>query len=237
MAKKPVTNEFDSAAYLLANPDVAAAGMDALTHYNQYGRTEGRTWGEAPMPMPKPFAYEDTSSPMPMPKPYMYEVPSEFDSTAYLAANPDVAAAGMDAAAHYNQYGRLEGRTWDTPAPAPTVEQALQSTFWDGGGQATPDNQNIYAWFAEGGEVGAPRYLDGESNGQADEIAATIEGSEPARLSHGEFVIPADIVAALGAGNSKAGAQTLYDMMDRIRTQAYGHNKQMRPVDPKTLPA
>ncbi|GAA3528203.1 glycosyltransferase [Zobellella aerophila] len=33
---------FDEAAYLLANPDVAAAGMDAWTHYCRYGRAEHR---------------------------------------------------------------------------------------------------------------------------------------------------------------------------------------------------
>lgn len=33
---------FDPALYLLANPDVAAAGVDAATHYLQYGRREQR---------------------------------------------------------------------------------------------------------------------------------------------------------------------------------------------------
>lgn len=99
------------------------------------------------------------------------------------------------------------------------------------------DNANLFA-YAEGGQVGEPRYLDGATNGQSDEIAATIEGEEPARLSHGEFVVPSDIVSALGAGNSKAGADVLYDMMDRIRMQAHGHTRQMRQVDPrKVLPA
>lgn len=34
-------------AYLNANPDVAASGMDAWTHYNTYGKNEGRTWPSA----------------------------------------------------------------------------------------------------------------------------------------------------------------------------------------------
>ena len=33
---------FDAAAYLLANPDVAAAGMNAAKHYRQFGKREGR---------------------------------------------------------------------------------------------------------------------------------------------------------------------------------------------------
>ena len=33
---------FDAAAYLLANPDVAAAGVDAAQHHRQFGQREGR---------------------------------------------------------------------------------------------------------------------------------------------------------------------------------------------------
>jgi SAM-dependent methyltransferase len=38
----PSMSEFDSNQYLLANPDVAAAGMDAREHYLTFGRHEGR---------------------------------------------------------------------------------------------------------------------------------------------------------------------------------------------------
>jgi cyclopropane fatty-acyl-phospholipid synthase-like methyltransferase len=37
-------------------------------------------------------------------------IPADFDSAAYLAAHPDVKAAGMDAAFHYRNWGRTEGR-------------------------------------------------------------------------------------------------------------------------------
>jgi hypothetical protein len=33
---------FSTNAYLSANPDVAASGMNALVHYEMYGRAEGR---------------------------------------------------------------------------------------------------------------------------------------------------------------------------------------------------
>ena len=36
------SNYFNGSAYLSANPDVAAAGMDPYQHYLQYGRAEGR---------------------------------------------------------------------------------------------------------------------------------------------------------------------------------------------------
>ena len=38
------------------------------------------------------------------------ELPGDFDPVEYLRANPDVAAAGVDAAQHYLDHGRREGR-------------------------------------------------------------------------------------------------------------------------------
>jgi hypothetical protein len=72
----------------------------------------------------------------------------------------------------------------------------------------------------------------------ADKIPASIGDKQQAKLSHGEFVIPADIVSALGSGNSSAGAKVLYGMMDRVRQHAHGTKKQIKPANlKKTLPA
>lgn len=95
---------------------------------------------------------------------------------------------------------------------------------------------------AGGGLMSLPRskgyYLGGTTNGMADRIPASINGSQPAALSDGEFVIPADVVSAVGGGNSNAGAQQFYNMMDRVRQQAYGRKSQINPVNPrKVLPA
>jgi len=92
--------------------------------------------------------------------------------------------------------------------------------------------------LARGGSTGQPRFLAGGTDGMADKIPATIEGGRPAKLGHGEFVIPADVVGALGSGNSEAGAKVLYDMMDRVRKHAHGTKKQIKPANlKKTLPA
>lgn len=97
--------------------------------------------------------------------------------------------------------------------------------------------------YAEGGATahGSEGLLHGPGDGQSDGIASLIhgkEGTEPVRLADGEFIIPADVVAALGAGSTKAGSSALYAMMDRIRQQAYGHTNQMNPVDHnKVMPA
>jgi len=81
--------------------------------------------------------------------------------------------------------------------------------------------------FAKGG-----RYLDGPTDGMADKIPSTIDGHQKAALSHGEFVIPADVVSHLGNGNSNAGAQKLYDMMARVRKARTGNQHQGKQINP-----
>jgi Ca2+-binding RTX toxin-like protein len=86
--------------------------------------------------------------------------------------------------------------------------------------------------MAKGGSTLPPRYLGGITDGMADKVAAHIDGKRPAALSDGEFVIPADVVSHLGNGNSSAGAQVLYDMMDRIRKERTGTTKQGKQINP-----
>ena len=98
---------------------------------------------------------------------------------------------------------------------------------------------------AAGGAIGpfdsAPRYLETGGmlgDGMSDDIPATIDGDQPAALSDGEFVIPADVVSHLGNGSSDAGAQQLYSMMDRIRQARTGNKEQGKEINPrKMMPA
>ena len=90
--------------------------------------------------------------------------------------------------------------------------------------------------LAQGGRPA--RYLRGGTDGMADEIKTDIDGKQPARLSHGEFVIPADVVSHLGNGNSDAGADVLYDMMAKVRKARTGTTKQGKQINPrKMIPA
>ena len=75
-------------------------------------------------------------------------------------------------------------------------------------------------------------YLGGPTDGMADKVPATIDGMQPAALSDGEFVIPADVVSHLGNGNSDSGAQNLYSMMERVRKDRTGNPNQGRQIDP-----
>jgi len=83
--------------------------------------------------------------------------------------------------------------------------------------------------FARGGVA---RYLQGETDGMADKIPSSIDGKQKAALSHGEFVIPADVVSHLGNGNSDAGAKKLYEMMSRVRKARTGNPKQGKKINP-----
>lgn len=98
----------------------------------------------------------------------------------------------------------------------PQPEQGT-ATMYDGG----------IAMLAKGG-----RYLSGATDGMADKLRTSIDGQQPAALSHGEFVIPADVVSHLGNGNSEAGAKKLYDMMDRVRKARTGTEKQGKKINP-----
>ena len=93
------------------------------------------------------------------------------------------------------------------------------------------NQQNAPIQMARGGIADAGRYLRGKTDGMADEIETSIDEEQPALLSHGEFVIPADVVSHLGNGNSEAGAEKLYSMMDRIREARTGTKEQGKEID------
>jgi hypothetical protein len=82
------------------------------------------------------------------------------------------------------------------------------------------------------------KYLTGATDGMADRVKANIDGRQEARLSDGEFVIPADVVSHLGNGNSDAGAKVLFAMMDKVRKARTGKTAQGTKIDPnKYVPA
>lgn len=83
--------------------------------------------------------------------------------------------------------------------------------------------------YAAGG-----RLLSGGGDGMSDSIPAMIDGPKPqqARLADGEFVVPADVVSHLGNGSTKAGANQLYTMMDKVRQARTGRAKQAPAINP-----
>jgi len=94
--------------------------------------------------------------------------------------------------------------------------------------------------FAAGGLSSLPEYkaggklLNGPGDGMSDSIPAVIQGQKPQRaaLADGEFVVPADVVSHLGNGSTKAGANQLYAMMDKVRQARTGSKKQGTQINP-----
>jgi hypothetical protein len=53
-----------------------------------------------------------------------------------------------------------------------------------------------------------------------------LDDSIPARLSQGEYVIPADVVSMMGDGSTEAGGQKLDELLARVRMHKTGTKKQ-----------
>ena len=60
------------------------------------------------------------------------------------------------------------------------------------------------------------RYLDGPGDGVSDSIPAIVDGEQPVLLSEGEYIIPAEVVSAVGNGSSDAGADKFTALVDTI---------------------
>ncbi len=119
----------------------------------------------------------------------------------------------------------LYGTSDNALAPMYTSDAVSKDGFGVGRLDALAERQE--PGYARGG------YLDGAGDGMSDSIPASIEGSQPARLADGEFVVPADVVSHIGNGSSKAGAKRLYAMLDRVREARTGTKKQGKEINPK----
>jgi hypothetical protein len=87
---------------------------------------------------------------------------------------------------------------------------------------ATPMRHEVVGRFEDGGMI------DGPGDGQSDDVPAIVNGHEPVKLADAEYIIPADVVSALGNGSSKAGAKVLDKTLKGIRMAAHGKSRQMK---------
>ena len=118
---------------------------------------------------------------------------------------------------------KMAGYAGSIPKLTARRQQVAQPAGRRPGGEAGRHFTDV-VYKADGG------YLRGATGGMADELDTTIDGEQPAKLSHGEFVIPADVVSHLGDGNSEAGAKKLYAMMDKVRQARTGKKDQAPPI-------
>ena len=70
----------------------------------------------------------------------------------------------------------------------------------------------------------------GQGDGMSDEIPFSIEGQQPALLSRDEYVLPADVVSALGNGSSNAGADKLDNFLTDVRKKVMGRERQINQI-------
>ena len=78
-------------------------------------------------------------------------------------------------------------------------------------------------FYSEGGLQHA--FVKGGGNGTSDSV--------PAMLATGEFVIPADVVSALGNGSSDAGSHALDHMLKTVRKHKQSNSPDELPPDSK----
>jgi hypothetical protein len=117
---------FSTSAYLLAYPDVKAAGTNPLIHYLLHGRFEGRLALPSSnalqqyfdpayyrAQLPDPPAHDQDGLEHYLTRGWLdgYDPCTAFSTRAYLYANPDVAAAGVNPLLHFVLHGREEGRS------------------------------------------------------------------------------------------------------------------------------
>lgn len=109
---KNLPDDFDPEVYYHLNPDVRDAELDAAQHFLRWGYAEGR-----------PYRVEGAPEVMPEPaKPVVDVVPNGFDPEVYYQLNPDVRDQGIDAAEHFLNFGRAEGRPWRNETERKPVE-------------------------------------------------------------------------------------------------------------------
>lgn len=152
------------------------------------------------------------------------------DMQSYLKNNAGTLTTllGLYALMGGNKPSAPAGYAGSIPKLTATREQLPQPEGRRPGSAAGP-------YFAPVKYAAVGGYLRGATGGMADELDTTIDDKQPAKLSHGEFVIPADVVSHLGDGNSEAGAKKLYQMMDRVREARTGKKTQAPAIKAEKL--
>jgi len=73
--------------------------------------------------------------------------------------------------------------------------------------------------------------INGAGDGMEDLVPASLDGQQDVMLSEGEFVVPADVVSGIGNGSTDAGAERLYEMLDRVRETRTGRQQQAPQIN------
>ena len=154
--------------------------------------------------------------------------------TPYTAPDTVVADTSGPASGVVNLLPAIPDFTGDTLKEAASRYIDVSDNY------VTPYSQNAGTGrgsYAAGGiaKLREGKYLAGATDGMADKIPAEIDQVQPAALSDGEYVIPADVVSHLGNGNSDAGAEVLDEFLTKVRKSRTGNGEQGKQIDPNKL--
>jgi hypothetical protein len=164
-------------------------------------------------------------------------VQQEFSTGKLQNMNPQYADRDLSAS-------RIVGAMQGTQAPlqftdpsySPAVTGNLSSILGakNGGGledalESITEGAEKIADMGEG-QVYFEGMVKGDGDGMSDEIPFSIEGKQPALLSRDEYVLPADVVSALGNGSSNAGADMLDKFMTDVREKTMGRERQINQI-------
>jgi hypothetical protein len=121
----------------------------------------------------------------------------------------------------------LQGYDEFSPGEEAGILEAFEAQFGPGSLEELKDEvSQAEKKFAQGGYV---------SDGMSDSIPAVIGGVQPAALSQGEYVVPADVVSGLGNGDTSAGIAQLSDMSDTVRKQRTGKESQPKAINSRGI--
>lgn len=225
----------------LSDPTLNSAGRLATVGPSGYtGKTYSENLDQLAMPQENPFKYASSADiadinfsqiPTFAKGGLAEDVPST--SSQNLLATADKYMSQDTPKAAPPQLIRLQQIGMSTPPKVlPQLAALLQARGMKlaEGGQPddhTHPNYDGVPLLRTGGLTGlGGKYVEGKGDGTSDDIAAM--------LANGEYVFSADVVAALGNGSNKAGAEELDRMVHAIRERARSAPADKLPPDAKS---
>jgi hypothetical protein len=224
---KPITPFMDRAANAFNNPEAALSQIGSNIKANPISAaiTAGGTYAMAtdpfaPVKMPGETPYDPSKYPERFPsQPRKWNAPS---SDYRPGTSPEYR--------YFAKGGLADLRQGDQETTANLMNEAKAALLGE-----HPKPQEAIARFRSAmGDDAFMALKDritggrirGAGGGLDDLVPGSIEGRQKVRLADGEFILPSDVVSAIGDGSTDAGARRLHEMMDGIRKQKTGSTKQ-----------
>lgn len=165
------------------------------------------------------------------------KIQEEFSTGKLQNLNPQYAQGELPASRIVGAMtGTAPALQFTDPSYSPAVTGSLSGILGAKNGGGLEDALESITEGAEkiadmgDGQVYFEGMVKGNGDGMSDEIPFSIEGKQPALLSRDEYVLPADVVSALGNGSSNAGADMLDKFMTDVREKTMGRDRQINQI-------